>query len=113
MLKPGELAPEFTQTTHQGESLSLAELRGRKVLLWFFPEAGSPGCTTEAKSFQEHRPYFDESNVVLLGASFDSIEENAAFAQKLGLAFPLLCDTDRVLALAYGACQDAKARYPE
>jgi thioredoxin-dependent peroxiredoxin len=113
MIKIGDLAPEFTQITHQGKSVSLADLRGRKVLLWFFPEAGSPGCTTEAKSFQEHRPYFDENNVMLLGASFDSVEENAAFARKLGLDFPLLCDTSQTVARAYGACPDAKARYPE
>jgi peroxiredoxin Q/BCP len=113
MLKVGDTAPDFIQITHQGKSVSLAELRGRKVLLWFFPEAGSPACTTEAKSFQEHRYYFDEHNVMLLGASFDTIEENAIFAQKLGLDFPLLCDTTRTVALAYGACQDPKARYPE
>jgi len=113
MLKVGDPAPEFIQITHQGKSVSLAELRGHKVLLWFFPEAGSPACTTEAKSFQEHRSYFDEHNVMLLGASFDTIEENAIFAQKLGLDFPLLCDTTRTVALAYGACQDPKARYPE
>jgi peroxiredoxin Q/BCP len=113
MLKVGDTAPEFTQFTHRGNSVSLADLRGRKVLLWFFPEASSPGCTTEAKSLQEHRPYFDENNVMLLGASFDTAEENAAFAQKLSLDFPLLCDTTRAVALAYGACQDPKARYPE
>jgi thioredoxin-dependent peroxiredoxin len=113
MLKVGDTAPEFTQFTHRGNSMSLADLRGRKVLLWFFPEASSPGCTTEAKSLQEHHPYFDENNVMLLGASFDTAEENAAFAQKLSLDFPLLCDTTRAVALAYGACQDPKARYPE
>jgi thioredoxin-dependent peroxiredoxin len=113
MLKIGDPAPEFTQITHQGKLISLADLRGHRVLLWFFPEAGSPGCTTEARSFQEHRPYFDENNVMLLGASFDTVEDNAAFAQKLGLDFPLLCDTGRIVALAYGACQNPKARYPE
>jgi peroxiredoxin Q/BCP len=113
MLKVGDPAPEFNLTSHHGKSISLDDLRGKKVLLWFFPEAGSPGCTTEAKSFQEHRPYFDENNVVLLGASFDSVEDNAAFAQTLGLDFLLLCDTNRLLALSFGACQDTKARYPE
>ena len=113
MLKSGELAPEFTQITHQGNSLSLSSLRGRKVLIWFFPEAGSPGCTTEAKSFQDHRPFFDDNNIALLGVSFDQVEDNAAFAQRLGLSFPLLCDTDRSVALAYGACNDPKARYPD
>ena len=113
MVKPGELAPEFIQRTHQGNSLSLASLRGRKVLLWFFPEAGSPGCSTEARSLQEHRSFFDESNIALIGASFDQVEDNAAFAQRLGLSFPLLCDSDRSVALAYGACQDPRARYPD
>ena len=113
MLKSGELAPEFTQITHQGNSLSLSSLRGRKVLIWFFPEAGSPGCTTEAKSFQDHRPFFDDNNIALLGVSFDQVEDNAAFAQRLSLSFPLLCDTDRSVALAYGACNDPKARYPD
>lgn len=113
MIKVGDTAPEFTQTTYEGKLVSLADLRGRKVLIWFFPEAGSPACTTEAKSFQEHLPYFDESNVALLGASFDQVEDSAAFAQKLGLEFPLLCDTSRVLALSYGACDDPRAHYPE
>lgn len=113
MLKPGDPAPDFTQLSHEGKPVSLAELRGRKVLIWFFPEAGSPACSTEAKSFQEHRPYFDQCNVALLGASFDPLEENSAFARKLSLDFPLLSDTSRSLALAYGACQDPRARYPE
>jgi peroxiredoxin Q/BCP len=113
MIRPGDKAPEFRQISHEGKSVSLADLRGRKVLLWFFPEAGSPACTIEAKSFQEQRPYFDECNVALLGASFDPVEENAAFARKLNLDFPLLSDTDRSLALAYGACQDPRARSPE
>jgi len=113
MLKAGDAAPQFSQVTHQGKSVSLADFRGRKLLLWFFPEACSPACTIEAKSFQEHRHYFDENNVALLGVSFDVVEDNAAFAQKLGLDFSLLCDTSRTLGLAFGACRDEKARYPE
>jgi peroxiredoxin Q/BCP len=113
MLQVGERAPEFTLTTHQGKPVSLGDFRGHKVLIWFFPEAGSPGCTTEARSFRDHRGYFDENNVVVLGASFNTVEENAAFAAKQGLAFPLVCDTDHVLALHYGACADLKARYPD
>jgi peroxiredoxin Q/BCP len=113
MLQVGEPAPEFTLTTHQGKPVSLGDFRGHKVLIWFFPEAGSPGCTTEARSFRDHRGYFDENNVVVLGASFNTVEENAAFAAKQGLAFPLVCDTDHALALHYGACADLKARYPD
>jgi peroxiredoxin Q/BCP len=113
MLKDGEAAPEFSLLTHQGKRVSLRDFRGHKVLLWFFPEAGSPGCTTEARSFQDHQGYFDENNVVLLGASFNTVEENAEFASKHRLNFPLLCDTDHSLALAYGACVDLKARYSD
>jgi thioredoxin-dependent peroxiredoxin len=113
MLKAGQPAPEFTATTHHGKSLSLSELRGHKVLIWFFPEAGTPGCTTEGRSFQEQRNYFDENNVVVLGASFNSVEENAAFANRNQFDFPLLCDGSRALALAYGACASASARNPE
>jgi peroxiredoxin Q/BCP len=113
MLQVGEPAPEFTLTTHQGKSVSLGDFRGHKVLIWFFPEAGSPGCTTEARSFRDHQSFFDENNVKLLGASFNTAEENAGFAAKNGLDFLLLCDTDHALALAYGACADSKARYPD
>jgi thioredoxin-dependent peroxiredoxin len=113
MLTVGQPAPSFTLTTHQGKPVSLGDFRGRKVLIWFFPEAGSPGCSTEARSFRDHQEYFDENNVVLLGASFNNEEDNAAFAAKESLPFPLLCDTNRTLSLAYGACDDPKAQYPE
>ncbi|HKV54867.1 MAG TPA: peroxiredoxin [Candidatus Binataceae bacterium] len=113
MLEAGVDAPDFTAVTHEGKSLSLRDLAGRKVLLWFFPEAGTPGCTTEGISFRDQRGYFDEYNVALLGVSFNTIEENGAFVEKHGLGFPLLCDTTRALALAYGACQSPKDRYPE
>ncbi|MGH7934191.1 MAG: peroxiredoxin [Candidatus Binataceae bacterium] len=109
----GEPAPDFIATTHEGKSLSLSSLRGHKVLLWFFFAASTPGCTAEGCGFRDHRNYFEENDIVVLGASFDAIEDNAAFAQKHGFNFPLLCDTSRELALAYGACADSKARNPE
>lgn len=113
MLKPGDLAPEFTLRAHDGNSLSFAALRGRKVFLWFYPEAGTPGCTTEGCSLRDHQSYFDDSNVQVLGVSFDSVEANAAFAAKHELSFPLLSDLDRKVALAFGACTDPKAQYAE
>jgi peroxiredoxin Q/BCP len=109
----GQPAPEFTLISHQGKSVSVADFRGHKVLLWFFPEAESPSCTTEARSFRDQQEYFNEYNVIPLGVSFNSIEENAAFAKKETLPFCLLCDTDRSVSLAYGACDDPKAQYPE
>jgi len=113
MLQAGELAPEFTLLTHQGDPLALAGLRGRKVLLWFFPEAGTPGCTTEGRGFRDQQDYFDENNIQVLGASFNSVEENAAFAAQQGFKFPLLSDSAHAAALAYGACSAPKARYPD
>jgi peroxiredoxin Q/BCP len=111
MPKVGEMAPDFSLTTHQGRELSLASLRGRKVLLWFFPEAETPGCTVEGRGFRDHQAYFDDRNIAVIGVSFDSVERNAAFAEKERFGFPLLCDEARTLGLAYGACDEPKARY--
>jgi len=113
MLKPGDLAPDFTLPAHGGGDVSLAAMRGRKVFLWFYPEAGTPVCTSEGCSLRDHQSYFDDSNVQVLGVSFDSIETNAEFAGKHGFSFPLLSDLDRKVALSYGACGDAKARHAE
>ena len=113
MLKAGDIAPDFTLPAHDGKSVSLAELRGRKVFLWFYPEADTPGCTAEGCSLRDHQNYFDENNVQVLGVSFDTIEANAAFATRHGFAFPLLSDLKRGVALAYGACSDSKARRAE
>ena len=109
MLKPGDAAPAFTLPSHEDKPVSLAELRGRKVFIWFYPEAGTPGCTTEGCSLRDHQSYFDDTNVVVLGVSFDTVEANAAFAKKHGFAFVLLSDLDRKVALAFGACSDRKA----
>ncbi len=113
MLKPGDAAPDFTLIDHHGNPLSLASLRGRKVLLWFYPEAGTPGCTAEGCSLRDNYSYYEENNVAVAGVSFDSMEDNAAFAGKFGFPFPLLSDPDRKVALAYGACDDQKARCAE
>jgi len=113
MLKAGDHAPDFTATTHEGKPLSLSSLRGKKVLLWFYPQAATPGCTTEGCSLRDNYNYYEENNVVVLGVSFDTVEDNAAFAAKFGFPFTLLCDTDRKVGLAYGACDNAKAAYAE
>jgi peroxiredoxin Q/BCP len=110
-LQLGNSAPDFTLHTHQGDLLALKSLRGRKVLLWFYPEADTPGWTVEGRGFRDQKADFDRLNVTVLGASFNSIEENAAFAKKYDFNFPLLCDTERTLGLAYGACDNAKARH--
>ncbi len=112
MLKAGDTAPDFTLTTHEGKPLTLSSLRGRKVLLWFYPMASTPGCTAEGRGFRDQQNYFDEYNIQVLGISFDSVEDNAAFAERNSFKFPLLCDVDRKVGLAFGAASDLKARAP-
>jgi peroxiredoxin Q/BCP len=113
IVQAGQAAPDFSLPAHDGTIVSLKDLRGRKALLWFFPEADTPGCTVEGLGFRDHREYFEDGNIVVLGVSFNTPEENAAFAKKHGFNFPLLSDTGRAAALAYGACEDSKARYAE
>src|ERR1700683_636951 len=110
-LQTGDDAPDFTLTTHEGRSLALRDLRGHKVLVWFFPEADTPGCTAEGRGFRDQKADFDRLNIAVLGASFDSIEQNAAFAQKYSFNFPLLCDTQRTFGFACGACTSLKDRH--
>ena len=111
MLNVGDTAPDFTVMAHDGKPVTLSALRGSKVLLWFYPKADTPGCTIEGRGFRDNHSDFENKGIVVLGASFDSVEANAAFAKKFDYPFKLLCDTDRKLGLAYGACADTKAGY--
>ncbi len=113
MLKIGDPAPDFTLTDHEGRAFSLTAYRGRKVIIWFFPEASTPGCTTEGRGFRDAAEYFDENHIQVVGVSFDPVDANAAFAHKEGFRFPLLSDGNHSVALAYGACTDPRARYAE
>ena len=113
MLKAGDSAPEFTAPSHQGAQVSLAGFRGKKLLLWFYPEADTPGCALEGRGFRDHQEYYDDHGIAIVGVSFDDVERNAAFAKKYDFKFPLLSDLDRKVALAYGACSDAKAQHAE
>ena len=111
MLKTGDSAPDFTVQTHEGKTLTLSSLRGKKVLLWFYPKADTPGCTAEGCGLRDQSTDFHSRNVEILGVSLDSVEENARFAKKFNFPFLLLCDTARELSLAYGACDNAQASY--
>ena len=112
-VRAGEPAPDFTLGASNGEHVSLTSFRGAKVLLWFYVEAGTPGCTLEGRGFRDHASYFDESNIKVVGVSFDTPEDNAAFAGKHQFGFPLLSDSNHAVAIAYGACSGADARYPD
>lgn len=111
MLKVGDTAPDFRVPDHTGKERTLGEFRGKKVVLYFYPKADTPGCTAESCGFRDKLADYGKKNVQILGVSVDPPADNAAFVKKYNLTFPLLCDTTRSLSLAYGAVPDAKAQY--
>ena len=100
--RPGDKAPDFTLPDQDGNPVSLSGLRGKTVVLYFYPKADTPGCTTQACSVRDHRADYQRADAVVLGVSPDPVEEIAAFDQKYGLGFPLLSDAEHSVAEAYG-----------
>ncbi|MBR6019452.1 MAG: thioredoxin-dependent thiol peroxidase [Lachnospiraceae bacterium] len=101
MLAVGTQAPEFTLPDQDGKLHSLADYRGRKVILYFYPKDNTSGCTKQACGFSERYPLFRERGVEILGVSKDSVESHRKFADKFGLAFTLLADPERKVLEAY------------
>jgi peroxiredoxin Q/BCP len=104
-LQAGQSAPAFSAVAHDGETVRLGDLHGRWVLLWFYPEADTPGCTIEACGLRDHARELQALGLVILGVSFDDMAKNAAFAEKHHLPFRLLCDTEQELGRAYDAIE--------
>jgi peroxiredoxin Q/BCP len=102
VLEPGDLAADFTLPDQHGRPVSLANLRGRTVVLYFYPKADTPGCTAQACGIRDHRLEYEQANVVVLGVSPDPVKPIAKFDEKYGLGFPLLSDEDHSVAEAYG-----------
>lgn len=102
MLVPGDKAPDFTAQADDGTSIRLSDLRGRKVVLYFYPKDGTPGCTWEACSFRNAHPEFEARNAVVLGVSSDSIRSHKAFKSLFKLPFRLISDPHFSIARAYG-----------
>jgi len=102
-LLPGQPAPPFALPSDDGTVVSLASLRGKRVVLYFYPKDDTPGCTREACSFQESLPLFTDAGVVLLGVSRDGAAAHQRFRKKYDLTFPLLTDADGAVHRAYGA----------
>ncbi len=98
----GAKAPAFTLENHQGGKTRLSDLKGRHVVLYFYPKDDTSGCTVEANEFQEHLGRFEEQNAVVLGVSPDPVKSHCKFSDKYGLAFPLLADTEHEVAGKYG-----------
>ena len=102
MLETGDQAPDFTLPDQHGKPVSLANLRGRMVVLYFYPKADTPGCTTQACGVRDHRLDYERANVAVLGVSPDPVAPIADFDEKYDLGFPLLSDQDHSVAEAYG-----------
>lgn len=102
MLEPGDMAPDFSLPDQDGKKVSLSGLRGRNVVLYFYPKADTPGCTTQACGVRDHRAAYEDADAVVLGVSPDPVKSIAKFDQKFSLGFPLLADEDHSVADAYG-----------
>lgn len=102
MIKTGEQAPDFTLPDQDGDQVSLSAFKGKKVVLYFYPKAGTPGCTTQACGVRDHLPAYDEADAVVLGVSPDPVKDVKKFHDKEGLNFTLLADEDHAVCDLYG-----------
>lgn len=102
-LEPGDLAPDFTLDDQDGNPVSLHDLRGRKVIVYFYPAAMTPGCTTQACDFRDSMGSLQGAGYTVVGISRDEPAKLKKFAERDGLAFPLLSDPDHAVHEAYGA----------
>lgn len=102
-LEPGQPAPAWTLPTADGQQLSLSDLAGRKVILYVYPAAMTPGCTTQACDFRDNLAVLQQAGYAVVGLSPDSPEKLAKFVEKEGLTFPLVSDESKEVLEAYGA----------
>jgi thioredoxin-dependent peroxiredoxin len=106
MIKEGDAAPAFTLESDDGTKVSLRDLRGGKVVLYFYPKDDTSGCTTQACEFRDTMPELDSRGATVLGVSPDSAGSHRKFKEKHGLNFPLLVDEDHEVAEAYGVWKE-------
>ncbi len=102
-LSPGDLAPDFTLPTADGGQVSLSALRGRRVVVYFYPAAGTPGCTKQACDFRDSLASLQSHGYTVIGISPDAPAKLAVFAEAEQLTFPLASDSDKSVLTAYGA----------
>ncbi|MGQ0815440.1 MAG: thioredoxin-dependent thiol peroxidase [Gemmatimonadota bacterium] len=110
MIKEGKPAPDFDLAADDGSRVKLSDLRGRKVILYFYPKDDTPGCTQQACELRDHAREIDARGAVVLGVSPDSVQSHRKFKEKYGLNFQLLSDDDHKLAEAYGVWKE-KSKY--
>ena len=102
MIEPGELAPDFTLSDQDGSGVTLSELRGQKVVLYFYPKADTPGCTTQACGIRDRSTEYADAGATVLGVSPDPVGKVKKFHDKQSLNFTLLADEDHAVAEQYG-----------
>jgi peroxiredoxin Q/BCP len=102
MIEQGEPAPDFELSDQDGNLVRLSGLRGRRIVLYFYPKADTPGCTTQACGIRDHAPDYDAAGATVIGVSPDSVAAVKRFHDKQGLNFTLLADSDHAVAEAYG-----------
>lgn len=108
MLEVGTKAPDFTLPDQNGTMHSLADYRGKKVILYYYPKDNTSGCTKQACGFSERYPHFSEKGVEVLGVSKDTVESHKRFEEKFSLAFTLLSDPERRVLEAYDVWKEKK-----
>jgi thioredoxin-dependent peroxiredoxin len=108
MVEQGEEAPDFTLPDQDGKPVTLSELRGRPVVLYFYPKADTPGCTTQACGIRDHRADYERAGARVLGVSPDPVTAVRKFADKHSLDFELLADEDHAVAELYGVWGEKK-----
>ena len=108
MIEVGKTPPDFTLLTDEGTPITLSALRGRNVVLYFYPRADTPGCTIESCEFRDAFPRFEGRDAVILGISPDTVADQAKFKKKFDLPFTLLADADHAVAEQYGVWKEKK-----
>jgi|SRR5690554_503049 len=101
-LKTGDKAPDFSGTDQNGKEITLTDFKGKKIVLFFYPKASTPGCTAEACNLQDNIQRFEKQGYQLIGVSADSQKRQANFAEKNKLSYPLIADEDKTIIEAYG-----------
>jgi peroxiredoxin Q/BCP len=108
MVEVGQEAPDFTLPDQDGNQVTLSELRGQPVVLYFYPKADTPGCTTQACGVRDHRADYERAGARVVGVSPDTVAAQRKFAEKYGLDFTLLADENHEVAELYGVWGEKK-----
>ena len=108
MVSVGQTAPDFEARDQDGEPVRLSDMRGRTVVLYFYPKADTPGCTTQACGIRDRTSEYEAAGAVVLGVSPDDPQALRRFADKYGLPFTLVSDADHAIAQAYGVWAEKK-----